>query len=95
MSAIRWEDPPPRSHGTRYRPARNHDWPAVGKALACRPNRWAVIAICDNVLLAGAMAHHIRTGKYRALAEFGAFEAVSRSVDGERRVYARWVGEPS
>lgn len=91
---IRWEDPPERNHGTDHKPKRAHDWSAIGRALRRRPGRWAVIAVCGYPTLAGATAYGVRNGTYRALPP-GRYEAVSRTVDGECRVYARYLGGAS
>lgn len=85
MSVIRWEDPPGDRRGT--------DWAAVAKALRWRPGKWALVVVCNNAVTAGAVARDIRVSKYPALRDRGPFEAVARSVDGEARVYARYVGE--
>jgi hypothetical protein len=84
-AVISWEDPP-----SAYHRGPVHNWRAIGAELKDRPGTWAVVAVCDNATLAGQTASHIRHGKY---IELGAgFEAVSRKVDGEPRVYARYVG---
>lgn len=44
---------------------------------------------------AGGMAYGIRQAKLQAYAPAGTFEARARTVDGEHRVYARFVGEPT
>lgn len=88
MTIPRWEDPP-----TSRRRGPVHDWAAIGAFLKRAPGAWAVVAVCDNGTLAGQTAKHVRSGKY---GELGAgFEAVSRLVDGEPRVYARYVGDQS
>lgn len=86
MSVIRWEDPP-ASKGMAV-----HDWPAIGAQLVAAPGKWALVAVCANGATAGSTARHIRDGKYDPLAVLGLFEARSRTVGGEHRVYARYVG---
>lgn len=83
---IRWEDPPDRW-------GRRNDWAAIGAALVSRPRRWAHVLTAVNGQTAAQMARHIGAGKYSALAPLGRFEAKSRTVDGEPRVYARYIGE--
>lgn len=87
MSVIRWEEPPP-SKGMAV-----HDWPRIGAQLAAAPGKWALVAVCPNGGTAGSTARHVRDGKYEPLAVLGLFEAKSRTIDGEHRVYARYVGE--
>lgn len=89
MSEVRWEQPPP-SGNDRY------DWAAIGAQLVARPGEWAMVAVARNVGTSSQMAKKIRTSDYHPLAALGRFEAVARTVDGEPRVYARYIGgEPS
>jgi hypothetical protein len=83
---IRWEDPPPGKYSPEY------DWPAIAKALSSAPGTWALVAVCPNTGTAGSTARHIRNGAYQALRTVGKFEATARTVRGEARVYARYVG---
>lgn len=89
MSVIRWEDPP-ASKGMAV-----HDWPAIGAQLVAAPGKWALVAVCPNGATAGSTARHVRDGKYDSLRDLGVFEAKSRTVGGEYRVYARFVGPGS
>jgi len=90
MSGIRFEDPP----GARSA-ATGRDWTAAAAVLRKEPRRWAIVAVCPNAVTAASTANNIRRGQVAAMRPVGAFEAVSRTVDGEYRVYARWVGESS
>ncbi len=91
-AVIRWEEPPDRKHGHGgYRPV-HHRWTAIGKALAQRPNRWALVLLCDNATSAGSVAYQIRRGQYVDLLTIGEFDAVARTIDGEHRLYARYIG---
>jgi hypothetical protein len=83
---IRWEDPPTRYYSPKY------DWPAIAKALSSAPGTWALVAVCRNTATAGSTARHIRNGAYGPLRAVGKFEAIARTVRGEARVYARYVG---
>ncbi len=85
MAVIRWEEPP----GIKGGPV--HDWAAIAAALRSRPGQWAVVAVCRNQATAGSTAQGVRRGKYEVLGP--GFEAKARTVDGEPRVYARYVGE--
>lgn len=87
MGVIRWEEPPASHRVDRY------DWAAIGAELVAHPGIWAMVAVANNSVTAGAMANHIRNGKYLKLAELGRFDAKARSIDGENRVYARYIGE--
>lgn len=93
MSAIvRFEDPP----GARGRGGGEiRDWAAIGVELKKRPQQWAVVAVCDDPKSAASTADKVRRNRFATLAQVGNFEAVSRTVDGQPRVYARWVGESS
>jgi hypothetical protein len=84
VSDLQWEAPPPRPD------RQNRDWPAIATALKGRPGDWLVAATCPTVNTAAVIAHHVRAGKYPAVAE--GFEAVARTVYGEHRVYVRYVG---
>lgn len=94
MSAIvRWEDPPDPTRN-RSRTGR-YDWYRIGAALKRRPRKWALVAVTTNATTANTMALGIRRGNYGGIFFHGQFEAAGRTIDGEARVYARWVGEPS
>lgn len=86
MSELRWEDPPARG-GTKVQ------WDLIGTALRERPGVWAFVTTCKKPLSAAGVARNIRAGKYVPFRPAKAFEAAARTVDGEHRVYARYVGE--
>jgi hypothetical protein len=83
---LRWEEPPARRNGVV------RDWVAIAADLKAQPGEWAIIAVCVNQPLAGQTARQVRDSSYAALRD-GRYEAKARSVDGEHRVYARYVGE--
>ena len=83
---VRWEEPPQ----TRSR----HDWPEIIKQLRKRPGKWAMVATYSKPQIAYSTARAVRDGLYQGI-EAGTVEARARTVDGEARVYARYVGEPS
>lgn len=89
MSEIRFEDPPPSSNGGY---GDNTDHRAAAAALRERPGDWAFVKVSGTQSSAGTTARHIRTGYLQAYAPRGSFEAASRTVDGEHRVYARYIG---
>lgn len=65
---------------------------AIVDQLRARPQEWAHIATRANISAAGELARRIKRGGTVAFQPASAFEAVSRTVDGEYRVYARYVG---
>jgi hypothetical protein len=86
VSVIRFEDPPN---------LRRHDNTGISAALKAAPGRWAVVAVFDDNTGSRAYAGSMRRGARKAFRPAGTFEAASRLVDGENRVYARYVGEVS
>ncbi|WP_043470968.1 hypothetical protein [Kitasatospora sp. MBT66] len=66
----------------------------IASALRARPGEWAVVHRADTVTRAASAAQAIRSAKLAAYGPAGAFQAVSRTVDTEHRVYARFVGDP-
>ena len=82
---IRWEEPPRQTQGPV------HNWAAIAAALQARPGEWALIAVCETRATAGTTAKYVRESFYEPL-KTGQYEAKSRTVDGEFRVYARYVG---
>ncbi len=90
MSAIVWEEPSfPESDGRVQVPR----WQVEAGELRSRPGDWALLCTKRSRSAAKSMAHDIKTGVLRAFLPAGSFTAVSRKVDGEFRVYARYVGE--
>ncbi|MER6575763.1 hypothetical protein [Nonomuraea sp. NPDC001023] len=88
---IRFEDPPPATR--RGAKARSFDYEQIAATLCARPGEWAFIGATATPTRAGGTAQRIRDGLVEALAAHGEFDAVSRTVDGEYRVYARFLGE--
>lgn len=88
---LKWEDPP----GAGNRPV--YDWRQIGSQLiGAGLGQWAVVATPKTRDNAGAIALNIRQANYDALKSLlrevgGRFEAVSRTVEGEHRVYARYT----
>jgi hypothetical protein len=85
---IRWEDPPPRAGSCG-----GYDWCAIVAALRGHPRRWALVATYAGTQTAAAVAGDLRVGGIKAAGPAGCVEAVARTVDGQSRVYARYVGE--
>jgi hypothetical protein len=78
---IKFEDPPARRGGGAWSPKGTHE--IIAAKLRERPGEWARIQALPSVQSAAGQAH----------APAGSFESKSRTVDGESRVYARYVGE--
>lgn len=87
---IRFEEPPAPCR--TWKGVHGMVWPEVASELVRRPGEWARIAVLNDALEAGQYAHRIRNGRVEALAAHGEFEAVVRTVAGERRLYARFLG---
>ena len=85
-----WEDPPRATGRNAIASAR---YAEMARILREAPDRWAVIAVFDkhDYRSAPALASNIQRGHLAAFREPG-FEAVSRTVGDEARVYARYVG---
>lgn len=84
---LTWEEPPParrRSHQV------NHA--EIARKLKARPGQWAVVSAYPNSRTSGATASAIRTGRVTAYLPVGEWEATSRTVGDEHRVYVRYLG---
>ena len=86
---LRWEEPPPAGH---RRPFRVQAWEQLAEILRARPGRWALVATGSQHT---GTAGQIVSARIRCFEPAGSFEARRRLVDGEVRVYARYVGEVS
>ena len=89
MTTIRFEEPPADSRSSGQYPSNGE----VVAALKARPGEWALIRTVSSVSSATSTAYQIRSARLSAFAPAGSFEAVSRTTNGEYRVYARYVGE--
>lgn len=88
---VAFEDPPARST-RRSNGNPGLVWHEIASELVRRPGEWARVAVLDDALVAGQYACRVRRGAIEALAPFGEFDAVSRTVMGERRLYVRFLG---
>lgn len=87
---ISWEEPPAHGPG-QY----NSKWRRVAAQLRRRPGVWAHVETKHTSHAATTVVAGIHRGTYADMPA-GAFEATSRKVaEGDCRVYARFVGEPS
>ena len=82
MSEIRWEDPPASD--------RVLSWREKLTPLVDYPKRWAVIAVKPGRVAANSLQLNLRRG--RLTLPPGRWEFVYRVVEGEHRVYARYLG---
>jgi hypothetical protein len=89
MSELRFEGPPPvRTASLKGRHI------AAAKQLEERPGEWGIVGVYAHSGSASAVARQVRAGLIPAYAPPGTFEAKARTVNGEARVYARYVGDP-
>ncbi|MGW5852128.1 hypothetical protein ACWFQ8_29980 [Streptomyces sp. NPDC055254] len=65
---------------------------AIATQLRTKPGQWAHIDSKSTRASAASTAYAVRNGHLNAYAPAGTFEATSRTVNGEYRVYARYVG---
>lgn len=84
---LTWEEPPPVGYGIRA------SYEEIARKLKARKGEWAVIGMYDKSRTAAGVANNVRKGISRHFRPEGYFESKSRTVDGEHRVYARYVGE--
>lgn len=87
MSEFRFEEPPADG-----RAGRGYDHGAAAAAMRERPGAWALIRTTQTSQAARSAANLIRNGRLAAYLPAGSFEAMSRTVNGEFRIYARYVG---
>lgn len=89
MVDIRFEELPGAEKAAR-RP--NGEHAQIAAELKARPEQWAHIGTQSSARSAGSLAYAIRHGRMNAYLPAGAFEATARTVGGEHRLYARFVG---
>ncbi len=84
MEQVRWEDPPPR-----HRSAAGV-WFERLEPLLAQPKRWAIVYTAKNTGAISKMQHilHRRGVKMPP----GQWVLAVRTVDGEHRLYARYLG---
>lgn len=86
-------EPPPPGDGRRGAP-RTRALAALAADLRAVPGAWARVGEYKTAASAITTASLIRRGRLAAFRDAGpgAFEAEARTVDGQARVYARFVG---
>ena len=82
---IRWEDPPPQRTGRG-----SGKWQAIVQPLREHPKRWAILACFPTCDQAANIAVSLRSGVRKTGP--GRFEFAARTVDGEHRIYGRYLG---
>lgn len=88
MSELKFEPPPAKERKASW--GRHY---LIAHRLRARPKEWAVVGTYNGAESARATVRHIRKGRLESYRPAGSFEAEARTVDGEARVYARYVGE--
>lgn len=81
-AVIAWEAPP--GHPDAHEP--------LAEELKGKPKEWGHILTYRTASTSASVAGQIRTGISKCWQPRGAFEAIAKKVDGEYRVYARYVG---
>lgn len=84
MTGLRFEELPDR---TGYA----SKWRTISGELRARPGEWAVVAVVGDAGKSGTTAAAVKRGVYAGMPK-GEFEATARTVNGEHRVYARYIG---
>lgn len=91
QAVIEFENPPSRSR-TGGAPA-DPTYARAANELRGRPGEWGRLVLdFKDANAAGAIAHKVRNGVLAAF-RTGRWEAKSRVVDGEPRVWLRFLGE--
>jgi hypothetical protein len=91
---ITFENPPPRQTGPSGTDPRSIANARTAAILRDLPGEWAIVSVRSTQRRASSYAYSINRGTLHAYLPAGAFEAVARTVDGQHRVYARYVGTP-
>lgn len=84
MTEIRWEDPP-RSRRGAHKP-----WLERVEPLVEQPKRWAIVYVSPTKGSAAKMVYSLN--HHGMQLPPGRFEFTSRTVNGEHRVYGRYLG---
>ncbi|UQA91617.1 hypothetical protein [Streptomyces halobius] len=90
MVEIQFEEPPAVPGAVR-RPRGEHA--EIAAELRKAPGQWALVGLQPTAKSAGSVSYAIRTAKLLAYDPPGSFEAVARTVDGEHRLYVRFMGD--
>jgi hypothetical protein len=85
VKLFRFEDPPPAKDRRGFE--------ETAQKLKEKPRTWAVVAVYSDRSNAGTLSQRIRQGRNKAWQAPGDFDSVVRTVDGQHRVYARYLGD--
>ncbi len=92
---LEWVEGPPPVTRAGGKAKGGRTYVSESAQLIAKPGQWAILRRdFKSQDQAATLASYIRIGQLAAFSPSGAFEAVSRSVEGEYRVYARYVGGP-
>ena len=95
MSAvIRWEEPPTTTSARPGLGVGKSIHAQLAEELRGRPGVWALVYEGHGGR-ASTLATHIRMGHVICFSPAGEFDATTRRVDGETRVYAVYLGDLS
>lgn len=86
---VRWEDPPSANRSANRR---KRQWEPRLLPLMEQPKRWAVVRTYPTAKQAYDAVGNLRGAGYRRYLPSGRWEFTSRTVDGEYRLYARYLG---
>jgi hypothetical protein len=86
MTGPQRETPPPITRGRH-----SYDWAEIAATLTADPGEWYKIVTCSTAANSSTTARYVRRSFYKPLRD-GRYEAVARFIDGEHRVYARYLG---
>jgi hypothetical protein len=84
---LTWEEPPRPGSNARV------DHTSTVRKLKARKGEWARIGEYASSSSSASAAYQIRNAELGPYSPVGAFESVSRKVDGGYWVFARYVGE--
>lgn len=96
MTALVWGPPPdpqPISHPHTHSGGRGPTsrWIGIAAQLRSRPGEWAIVHVATIRQTADDYASRISRGLLPATGPRGSFQGASRHVDGQYRVYARYL----
>jgi hypothetical protein len=86
VTELKFEDPPPPKRAPR-------GFEEIAQKLKDSPGKWAVIAVYPDRSGAGSQRMRVTRGLTRPWQPAGDFEATARAIDGEYRLYARYMGD--
>lgn len=94
-TVLRWENPPPRSPRGNPNPglaAPESKYAPAAAELRERPGEWGLLFVGSKAT-AASLGNIIRSGVIAAFRPAGDYDAVTRTVAGRTRTYARYLGD--